>query len=252
MRPSRPAHDIPAPRGDPREASWLLVSDADDTLLGDPAGLRALSQYLAHNPNVGVVVNSSRPVESVSASFLPINGFHPRGFIGALGTEVEIAGKRALGWGSRFGHWNRQVIHDALAGLGFAPHIDEYQGTHKVSFTVPPDRWPEARRAVIGTRLAIRIIESVPSNFDVLPRAAGKAAATRYVARRLGVALDRVVTSGDSANDADLLRVGFGVAVGNARFELLRRVRDVPVYLARLPRALGVLEGLTAAGAFAP
>ena len=233
-------------------ASWLLVSDADDTLLGDPAGLRSLTGFLAHHRDVSVVVNSSRPVASVRASFESTHGFYPKGFIGALGTEVEIAGARALGWGSRFGRWDRQAIHDTLADLGFEPHIDEYQGTHKVSFTVPPDRWPDARRAVFGTRLAIRIIESVPSNFDVLPRAAGKAAATRYVARRLGVALDRVVTSGDSANDADMLRVGFGVAVGNARFELLRRVHDVPVYLARLPRALGVLEGLTAAGAFAP
>ncbi|HSM01613.1 MAG TPA: HAD family hydrolase [Acidimicrobiia bacterium] len=239
------------PPGDDPEASWLLVSDADDTLLGHPDGLRRLTRYLAGHPEVGVVVNSSRPVKSVSASFEGITGFRPRGFIGALGTEVEIAGRRALGWASRFGHWDRQRIHDALAGHGFEPHIDEYQGSHKVSFTVPPDRWHEARRAVFGTRLAIQVIESAPSNFDVLPRAAGKAAAARYVARRLRVPLTRVVTSGDSANDWDLLRVGFGVAVGNARFELLRRVQDIPVHLARGRQALGVLEGLTAAGAFA-
>jgi hydroxymethylpyrimidine pyrophosphatase-like HAD family hydrolase len=134
--------------------------------------------------------------------------------------------------------------------MGFEPHIDEYQGTHKVSFTVPPERWADARKAVFGTRLAIRIIESGPANFDVLPRAAGKAPAARYAARRLGVPLERVVTAGDSANDWDLLRVGFGVAVGNARFELLRRVQGTPVYLARHQHALGVLEGLTAAGAF--
>jgi sucrose-phosphate synthase len=197
-----------------------------------------------------VVVNSSRPVKSVAASFVPIKGFSPQGFIGALGTEVDVAGRRALGWGSRFGHWDRQLIHDTLAGLGFKPHIDEYQGSHKVSFTVPPEQWAEARRAASATRLAIRIIESVPANFDVLPRAAGKAAAARYAARRLGVPLHRVVTAGDSANDWDLLRVGFGVAVGNARFELLRRLQDIPVYLARHQRALGVLEGLTVAGAF--
>jgi hypothetical protein len=226
------------------------VSDADDTLLGDPAGLRTLTSYLAYYPNVAVVVNSSRPVKSVSASFTPIKGFQPRGFIGALGTEVEIAGKRVGGWGSRFGHWDRGLIHDTLAWMGFEPHIDGYQGTHKVSFTVPPERWADARKAVFGTRLAIRIIESGPANFDVLPRAAGKAAAARYAARRLGVPLERVVTAGDSANDWDLLRVGFGVAVGNARFELLRRVQGTPVYLARHQHALGVLEGLTAAGAF--
>jgi len=186
----------------------------------------------------------------VSASFAPIKGIAPQGFIGALGTEVEIAGVPALGWGSRFGRWDRRLIHDALAGLGFAPHIDEYQGTHKVSFAVPPSRWHEAREAVFATRLAIQVIESAPSNFDVLPRAAGKAAAARYVATRLGIAPTRIVTAGDSANDWDLLRVGFGVAVGNARFELLRRVQDVQVHLARGRQAFGVLEGLLVAGAF--
>lgn len=229
--------------------TWLLVSDADDTLLGHPEGLRRLTRLLSHHREVGVVVNSSRPVKSVSASFRPIKGFRPNGFIGALGTEVEIAGRRARGWGSRFGHWDRQIIHDTLAGLGFKPHVDEYQGSHKVSFTVPPERWHEARKAVYDTRLAIQVIESVPANFDVLPRAAGKAAAARYAARRLGVPLERVVTAGDSANDWDLLRVGFGVAVGNARFELRRRVQDTAVYLARHQRALGVIEGLTVAGA---
>jgi sucrose-phosphate synthase len=250
MGPPNGPRSISAPRGDDPEASWLLVSDADDTLLGHPEGLRTLTRYLAHYPQVGVIVNSSRPVKSVSASFQPIKGFHPRGFIGALGTEVEIAGRRALGWSSRFGRWDRTLIHDTLAGMGFEPHVDEYQGTHKVSFSVPPDRWPEARKAVFGTRLAIQVIESIPSNFDVLPRAAGKAAAARYAARRLGVPLYRVVTSGDSANDWDLLRVGNGVAVGNARFELLRRVQDIPVHLARGRQALGVIEGLKAAGAF--
>ncbi len=91
----------------------------------------------------------------------------------------------------------------------------------------------DARRyaATLSEEFAGRatVTRSLPEFVEVLDPAVDKGAALRFVAARLGVAMDRTVAIGDSWNDAPLLEAaGFGVAMGSSPPEL-RAVADAVV-----------------------
>lgn len=239
--------------GDAPARPWLLVSDIDDTLTGDPPALRALLAAVAAAPGrLVLALNSSRPSASVDRTlaedFPP--GFRPAAVITAMGTEIRIDGAPVPGWAERFAGWPRTRIAALVADLGFTAHATEFQTPAKASFSVPGQQ-AQARvlRALSDEGLPVRAIASGDSDFDLLPPGAGKDAATLFLAQSLGIPAQRVVAAGDSANDAAMFKVaGRAIAVGNARDELLARLPRETGYHARAHRAAGVLEGLQALG----
>ena len=69
--------------------------------------------------------------------------------------------------------------------------------------------------------LAASVIFSHHEFLDVLPDGASKGNAMHYLARRWGLAMDRILVAGDSGNDADMLRGGAqAVVVANHSSEL--------------------------------
>ena len=81
-------------------------------------------------------------------------------------------------------------------------------------------------------------------DLDILPSAAGKGRAARFLAESWAIATDDVLAFGDSGNDAELLGSGFrGTAVANAFPELLAAT-DPDVYRSPKPFADGVLDGI--------
>jgi hydroxymethylpyrimidine pyrophosphatase-like HAD family hydrolase len=245
---SRNPSSVPAPPGR-RDDRWLLVTDVDDTLLGDDDALAGLLDALS--TDLVVVLNSARPVPSLHRSVAGIEGdWRPFGIIGALGTQIELGGKRVRRWHRRFAGFDRRPVDELMDRLGCEPHRDEFQTPFKASFDVPPDLQPEAEERVRRARIPCRIISSGETNFDVIPERAGKGAALRYVRQVLGVPTERTVASGDSMNDLDMLGEARGIVVGNAR-PRLRAALDgrEDVYVAGRSHAGGILEGLRAAGA---
>ena len=234
--------------GDTFPDPWLLIADADETLLGDDVALRSLWAS-CQAAGVWIVVNSSRPIDSVEPD-IPA-WLDPLGIIGAMGTEIVLDGTYVESWPVRFGSWDRSLAHRALAAEGFEPHHDEFQAEFKVSFAVPPSGLERARTAIESTSLPCRIIESGESDFDVIPRGAGKRAAAEFVAFRLSATPDRVATAGDSLNDLDMLSFGHGIVVGNASRDLLARAASLGISPTSAHRARGVLEGLRHLGAVA-
>lgn len=232
---------------------WLLVSDIDDTLTGDAAALRALVAAVDAAPDrLAMALNSSRPSASVDrtlATEFP-EGFRPRAIITAMGTEIRVDGAPLPGWAERFADWPRARIDAIVTGLGFAPHAAEFQTPAKASFAVPgPQAQAMVLRALEAKGLAVRAIASGDSDLDLLPPGAGKDAATLFLAQYLGIAAERVIAAGDSANDAAMFKVaGRAIAVGNARDELLAVMPRDTGYRARAFHAAGVLEGLRALG----
>jgi hydroxymethylpyrimidine pyrophosphatase-like HAD family hydrolase len=222
---------------------WLLVSDVDDTLTGDEGGLAAFARTCA---GVVLVLNSSRPRASVLKT---LDSMPPQlrvdGLITALGTELTLAGAATADWPARFESWQRGPIDDLMVRAGAVPHPSEMQTPYKASFAVPRDHWRELEEAVTGLSPDSQVITSGESDFDVIPAAAGKANATRWVAERLGIDPSRLVVAGDSGNDLAMFEAApRAIAVGNARAELVERVDPERTYFAHRPRAWGLIEGL--------
>ena len=88
-------------------------------------------------------------------------------------------------------------------------------------------RYAEKLRDVFKGRA--NVTRSLPEFVEVLDPTVDKGAALRFVAARLGVAMDRTIAIGDSWNDAPLLEAaGFAVAMGSAPPEL-RAIADAVV-----------------------
>jgi sucrose-6F-phosphate phosphohydrolase len=233
---------------DPTTAGTLLVSDIDDTLTGDlPAMAKLIGAIEADRPRLRIVLNSSRPYESVRVTLRDVfpASFKPDGVITAMGTQVRVGGEVVDAWDKRFSGWPREKIMASVVSLGHRPHDDEFQTAYKASFAVPRGAQAEVAKLLESHGLPCRIIASGESDFDILPPDAGKDHATRFVTQHMGYGPEQLIVAGDSANDLAMFRIAPRcIAVGNARSELIDAAPNEKLYHAKAHHAAGVHEGL--------
>ena len=139
-------------------------------------------------------------------------------------------------------------MREALAGTpGLEDQPDEFQSAHKVSYYyrgASEGRVARLARAVADAGIPARVVYSSDRDLDVLPAAADKGNAAKFLAAHLGVPFRRVIVAGDSGNDAAMFAGEFrGVVVANARDEL-KSLRHPHLYRANGRCAAGVLEGV--------
>ncbi|MDX1428851.1 MAG: HAD-IIB family hydrolase [Rhodothermales bacterium] len=224
----------------------LLVTDVDDTLIGDDESLATFVHFAERAPDFRYVLNSSRPIRSVIGTLRGLAvTLRPAGIIGAMGTEIVLGDTVDEDWQQRFSSWDRTIVDRIMYELGAKAHDDEYQTPYKASYSVPREHQPAAIDAIRQAGQPYRIVSSGITDFDVLPEGAGKGAATLRCVKLLGSTIDDLVVAGDSANDLDLFRVSHkGIVVGNARPELRDQVNGSSIYHATNSFAAGILEGL--------
>ena len=234
--------------------SFLLVSDVDDTLLGDTAALEHF--HAAHQqalPHLLLAYNSSRPCASLRESLAAIPALPtPDYLVGALGTEVEVglSGEPLVGYDDYLDEgWVRGEITAVLAPFSFTPHPAIYQRPYKISYDIPNEAAYTAAQAALaaaGWAGRVRTIFSMGKNLDIIPAKAGKGGIIPFLMAQSGVEETAVVVAGDSANDRDLFQTAVpykGIIVGNAT-PALRQLTGSHIYHARASHAAGVLEGL--------
>jgi Cof subfamily protein (haloacid dehalogenase superfamily) len=72
-------------------------------------------------------------------------------------------------------------------------------------------------REKLKTRTDIHVTSSDRNNLELVRPGVGKETAMQFIAERLGIATDQVMSIGDNLNDTGMIRkAGFGVAMGNA------------------------------------
>lgn len=235
----------------------LLVTDIDNTLLGDDEALQRLLALLREQRNrIGFAVASGRALELIRGVLEEHAIDDVDVVIASVGSEIYY-GRDLIpdkGWSGRLKHkWYADRIRAALAQL---PFLSLQQETHaqrefKISYNLdsevdPQYAIPRIHEALDETRSAYSLVFSHGTFVDILPHRASKGKAIRYLSQKWNIPLERIATAGDSGNDYDmLLGRTAGIVVGNHSPEL-EPLRGSPhrIYFSRGSYADGLLEGL--------
>lgn len=233
----------------------MLATDLDGTFIGDPVAMNDLWADL-EQAGITVAFSTGRHLPSIQAFYADAKT--PRraqACVCMVGTEIWHLGRtgyeRDEEWSRRISHdWDRDRVVSIVASLPAAtPQPAEWQSQFKSSWFLESDAVRSV--AAIGDQLdaeglRAKVIYSAGRFLDLLPEDSGKGEAVRYLADRLSIDPQNVVTAGDTGNDLDMMRPELGfrsIAVGNAAEEL--RTYEAPaVYHAAASYAAGIREGL--------
>lgn len=234
-------------------ARKALISDIDNTLLGNKKGLQQLIAWLKnHAGSVVFGIATGRSLESAVKVLKNARVPIPNVLITSVGSEINYSNglQPDAGWANRIAHlWRWEALEKILSGVpGLILQPAENQRKFKLSYNVETENMPsldDLYRLLRGHRLHARLIYSHEKFLDVLPIRASKGHAIRYLAYKWGLPLENFLVVGDSGNDMEmLLGDTLGIVVGNhsAELESLRGMERI--YFAQGRQADGILEGL--------
>jgi sucrose-phosphate synthase len=234
-------------------ADRLLISDIDNTLLGDAEGLHELLQRLKEaGGQVGFGIATGRRLDSAVKVLREWDVPLPDVMITAVGSEIHYGPQRVedLGWRQHIDYrWKPDALRAVMSGVpGVRLQPKSEQRLHKISYYYDPETAPEVREIVRLLRvhdLHANVIFSHQQFLDVLPIRASKGLALRYLALKWGLPPERFLVAGDSGNDEEMLTGNtLGVVVGNHSPEL-EHLRGQPrIHFAAGEYAWGIVEGL--------
>lgn len=231
----------------------MLVSDIDNTLLGDRAGLDALIRVLRRQPRsfgFGVATGRHLPsaLDVLRQSRVPL----PDVLITAVGSEIHYGPEihSDTGWRRHIQHlWRRDALASLFTGMpGLTLQSDDQQSEFKLSFNADRDTSPSLRELKALLRQAglhANLIHSHDAFLDILPVRASKGQAIRYLAYKWGLPLRAFLVAGDSGNDLEMLAGDTqAIVVSNHSAELEKLRGFEQVYFSEAPSASGILEGM--------
>ena len=243
---------------------WVLASDIDNTLTGDERALQDLVQRLQalrEANRLFLILSTGRRLVQVLDGFQNEGLPQGDGIISQVGTEIYLppfaAGMDPLpAWKERldtdFSRSEAESFLDGIKGLKMQPA--KYNTSLKVSCYLDeapnPDvaaRKIERRIRAAGKKEAYQVIWSSGRDLDIIPAAAGKGKAIRFLLKFLELEAGQVIVAGDSGNDRTMFEeFQHGIIVANAQPELKRlpEENDGAHYRAQKPYAAGVREGL--------
>jgi sucrose-phosphate synthase len=234
-------------------APWLLLSDIDGTLTGDDGALAQLMSLLAaRRDRIAFGVASGRSKELVREAVQSERLNEPDLVIAGVGSEIHGPAGLAEAWQDRIrADWQREGITEVLAGVpGLQLQPAAGQSPVKLSYLATAETGRRAELALQRAGIPCTLVHSHGRFLDVLPRLASKGQAVRFVAEQLGLPLSRIIVTGDSGNDADMLQSGaLAAAVGNFSPELSQSIAGGGVFVSNCNFAAGVLDALIHFGA---
>ncbi|GAB4217755.1 MAG: HAD-IIB family hydrolase [Synechococcales cyanobacterium] len=231
----------------------LLVSDIDNTLIGDQDALAALMQHWQQRTHpTGFGVATGRHLESALAILQEWGVPIPDLLITSVGSEIHYGSQLIMdsSWQRHISYrWQPELVRSAMQDLpGITMQTPEQQRSHKISYLVNPDKAPsirEIQRHLRRHKLHVRVIFSHHEFLDLLPIRASKGDALRYCAMKWGIPVQQMLVAGDSGNDEQMLMGNtLAVVVGNHSPELEKLRGQSLVYFAQGHNAWGILEAI--------
>lgn len=231
----------------------IIISDIDNTLLGDDEALHEFIDYLSEvPPNVGFGIATGRRFDDLKDLIEEAGLPQPDMVICAVGTEVYYGKDLTLD-----GSWRRQInfrwepgrVYECLDQIdGLYRQPEHEQTPFKVSYSMDASIAPsvdDIRQQVREAGLRVNLIASLGMFIDVIPARAGSGLSIRHLAYKWGFPFEHLLVAGDSGNDEGMLSGNtLGVVVGNYSPEL-EALRNHPrIYFAEATHARGILEGI--------
>ncbi|MBU0729308.1 MAG: HAD-IIB family hydrolase [Proteobacteria bacterium] len=230
----------------------LLITDVDNTLVGEDESMEEILSLLAANSQKvcwGVATGRclSLTLEYLKENTIPV----PDIIICSVGTEIYYGPRLNpdKGWQQHIAHnWKPEAIKLELAKLDFLELQEkETQQRFKISYYMEdnPDYLAMVHQALQARKIRYNLIFSNGQFLDILPYRASKGKAVRYLSYKWEIQLPDIVVCGDSGNDEDMLRGDTsGVVVGNYSKELEKLKGLRRVYFSKQEYAAGILDGM--------
>jgi sucrose-phosphate synthase len=234
-------------------ADRVLISDIDNTLIGDAEALQNLMHHLHRiDPPIGFGVATGRHLESTLEILQKWQIPLPDILITSVGSEIHYGPKVELDtrWRQHIDYrWQPEALRQAMQEIdGIELQAEENQRSHKISYLIDPILAPKLREILRHLRrkqLHFKAIYSHECYLDLLPLHASKGDALRYFALKWGIPINRLLVAGDSGNDEAMLKGNtLAVVVGNHSPELEKLRGRTQVYFAKGHYAWGILEAL--------
>ena len=235
----------------------MLVTDIDDTLIGDGEALEALGRALAEaGDRVAFGVATGRPLPNAvrALHLLEEKGIPtPHVLITASGTMLSYGARkreRDRSWERQIEYrWEPERIREVLEGMpGIEPGPPEGQNPFRVQYRLSRPGDPslaKVRRRLRQAGVEATALLDHETSLEVIPVRASPGRAIRFICYKWNLPPERLLVAGDSGNDLDMLSGDtLGVVVGNHTGEL-EELRGRPrIYFAERAYAWGVLEGI--------
>ncbi len=230
----------------------LMVTDIDNTLIGDNDSLYRLLQLLQEqHKNIAWGVSTGRSLEMTLEAMTRYNIPVPDVIICSVGTEIYYGPDLRIdkGWQQHISHqWKPEWIKDNLDHLDFLTFQEaEGQRSHKISYYMKEDTALLARvcKVLQKARLRCRVIYSHGQFLDILPYRASKGRAIKYLSYKYEFSPQHIMVAGDSGNDEDMLKgQTCGLVVGNYSEELEKLKGKPKIFFSKHSYAAGIIDGL--------
>ncbi|MBU4412999.1 MAG: HAD-IIB family hydrolase [Proteobacteria bacterium] len=230
----------------------MLISDIDNTLIGDGDSLKELLALLKANAgNICWGVATGRCLAKTMHILEEHAVDRPDILICSVGTEIYYGATLApdKGWHRHIAYrWRPEEIRERLKTLDFLEIQEpEKQKPFKISYYLEDD--PEllamVHQALQTKKIRYHLVYSHGQFLDILPYRASKGKAIRYLSYKWNIPLAEVMVCGDSGNDASMLRGdtnGLVVANYSKELEELRGMRRI--FFSKKEYAAGIIDGM--------
>ncbi|MDD4915919.1 MAG: HAD-IIB family hydrolase [Methylococcales bacterium] len=242
----------PPPTQTGRYRKLAIFTAIDNTLLGDDEGLAEFVKLLRERrKRILFGIATGRNLYAVLAILKAHRIPTPDILMTSLGTEIYYAPQLIadIAWSYHIDYmWSPQALRRLIDGLpGLTPQGKNEQSRFKISYYYDSAVAPPLEDILSLLRqqeFTVNPILSFGQFLDIVPARASKGQALRYVARQWNIPLERILATGGSGGDADMLRGNtLGVVVANRHSEELSLLEDSEqVYFARQSHARGIME----------
>lgn len=229
------------------EATHLLATDLDGTLVGDRKGLdRLLGFYESREYDVSLIYITGRHYQSAMSLIKQENLPIPEVLITDVGTEIHLgpALEKDSVWESRMRkHWQPGAIDELAASFKGLKKQDLPVSNRCSFYAEDNDTVLAFEQQLVSAGIPHKLIYSGGRDLDILPADSGKGAALQYILDKFNAHEAKMLVAGDSGNDKEMLTLGFpSVIVGNAQPELLQSPESPMIFRASKVCAGGIQE----------